>query len=292
VTSELDKAAAGRFPPPGVTAAFKRIAREPLTHFLVMGALLFAGLQAVRAMERPTVRIDSQELEQLVSYWEQQSQRPPTKAELHAIIQDRVDEELLASEARRLGLDRDDMIIRRRLAEKMAFASEDVGEIAEPDEAALRAFYDRTKSQYLQPGHTALRQLFFSGDRGEGPARAAAMAALAKLNGGRAASGDPFLLPLTYADVSQDDLARDYGPAYAKAVQAAPLNSWVGPIASAYGLHLVRVTGRQGAEVAPFEAVRQDVRDAWLADRRAANNTAFLARLRQRYRVEVAGGAP
>lgn len=292
MTIAADKAGAGRFPPAVLARAFKRIAREPLTHFLIIGALLFAGLQTVRALQRPTVRIDSQELEQLVSYWEQQSQRPPTKAELHAIIQDRVDEELLASEARRLGLDRDDMIIRRRLAEKMAFASEDVGGIAEPDERTLRAYYDRTKSQYLQPGHTALRQVFFSGDRGEGPARAAAISALAKLRAGGAVGGDPFLLPLTYADVSQGDLVRDYGETYAKAVQAAPLNSWVGPISSAYGFHLVRVAGREGAETAPFETVRNDVRDAWLAERRTANNAAFLDKLRKRYRVEVAGSAP
>ncbi|THD80557.1 MAG: peptidyl-prolyl cis-trans isomerase [Phenylobacterium sp.] len=270
----------------------RRIAREPLTHFLIIGALLFAGLQAVRALERPTVRIDEQEFNQLVTYWELQSGRPPNRAELAAILRDRVDEELLAREAQRLGLDKDDMIIRRRLAQKMSFASEDVGAIAEPDEATLRAAYQRSQAQYATPAHIGLRQVFFTGDRGADAARAAASAALARAKTGETPASDPFLLPLTYADASLDDLIRDYGPAYAKAVQTAPLGAWVGPVPSAYGFHLVQVQSREGAAVAPFETVRGDVREAWMAERRAANNAAFLDQLRKRYRVVVAGQTP
>lgn len=270
----------------------KRIAREPLTHFLVIGALLFGALQLLRSAERPTVRLDEQELNQLVTYWQLQSGRAPTKPELQAILKDRIDEELLAAEARRLGLDKDDLIIRRRLAQKMAFASEDVGAIAEPDEATLRAFYERTRAQYATPAHIALRQLFFTGDRGAEAARTAAAQALGRARRGEAVAGDPFLLPLTYADASLDDLVRDYGPAYAKAVQVAPIGVWIGPVASAYGMHLVRVESRRGADVAPFDQVRGEVRDAWIAERRAANNAAFLQGLHRRYRVVVAGEAP
>lgn len=275
-----------------VIGVLKPIAREPLTHFLLIGALLFGGLQLVRAAERPMVRIDEQELNQLVTYWQLQSGRAPTKPEMQAILRDRIDEELLAAEARRLGLDKDDLIIRRRLAQKMAFAGEDVGAIAEPDAATLRAYYQRTKAQYATPAHIALRQVFFTGDRGVEAARAAAAQALERARRGEAVAGDPFLLPLTYADASLDDLLRDYGPAYAKAVQTAPLGAWIGPVLSAYGMHLVRVENRQGAEVAPFDQVRGDVRDGWIAERRAANNAAFLQGLHRRYRVVVAGEGP
>jgi len=151
-----------------VVRGLKRIAREPLVHFLVIGALLFAGLQAVRAAERPTVRLSEQELGQLVAYWQMQSGRPPTKAELQAILRDRIDEELLAAEAQRLGLGKDDLIVRRRLAQKMAFASEDVGTLAEPSEKQLRAFYAKTEDRYATPAHIALRQAYFSAERGPG----------------------------------------------------------------------------------------------------------------------------
>jgi parvulin-like peptidyl-prolyl isomerase len=270
----------------------KWAAREPLLHFLVIGALLFGGLQLVRAAQRPTVTLSEQDLTQLVTYWQLQSGRAPTRQELQAILRDRVDEELLAREAHRLGLDKDDMIIRRRLAQKMAFASEDLGATAEPDEATLRSFYEAHRAQYATPAHIALRHAFFSGDRGPGAARAAAGEALARARRGADPGGDPSLLPLTYADANLDDLERDYGGAFAKAVQTAPLGAWVGPVASAYGYHVLRVDSREGAAIAPFETVKADVRDAWSADRRAAANAAFLAGLRKRYRVVVVGQAP
>ncbi|HEV2531990.1 peptidylprolyl isomerase [Phenylobacterium sp.] len=279
-----------RFDP--AVRGLRRIAREPLVHFLIIGGLLFGGLQLVRGAQRPSVTISEQDLNQLVAYWELQSGRPPTRQELQAIVRDRVDEELLAHEAHRLGLDKDDMIIRRRLAQKMAFASEDLGAVAEPDEATLRAFYDRRRAQYPAPAHVTLRHAFFSGDRGAEAARAAAIAALARARRGEDPGGDPFLLPLTYADASLDDIERDYGAAYARAVRIAPLGTWIGPVPSAYGFHVVRVEGRQGATTARFETVRDEVRDAWLADRRAAANAAFLDSLRKRYRVVVAGQTP
>src|SRR5437763_15543347 len=105
---------------------WRRVAREPLVRFLAIGLVLFAAMSAAKALQRPVVRIDAAELNQLAAYWEAQSQRPPTKAELAGIIQDRIDEELLAREALRLGLDKNDMIIRRRLAQKVSFATDDM----------------------------------------------------------------------------------------------------------------------------------------------------------------------
>ena len=266
--------------------------REPLLHFLAIGAVLFTGIATVRAVQRPAVMIDAQELEQLAAYWEMQTQRPPTKAELASIIHERVDEELLAREATRLGLDKDDMIVRRRLAQKMAFASEDVAAIPEPSDATLQRFYDQTEDRYATPARLALRHVFFNADRTGVSPQAAAVAALAELRARRPATGDPSLLPQTYADVAAADLDRDYGAAFVAAARQAPVGVWVGPVASPYGVHLIRVEARLAPQVPPLSAVRAEVRAAWLAERRAANNRAFLDRLRRRYRVEVAGLPP
>ncbi|WP_374572429.1 peptidyl-prolyl cis-trans isomerase [Phenylobacterium sp.] len=270
-----------------------RVAREPLTHFLLVGAILFLGATVGKAAHRPVIRVDTQELNQLADYWQLQMQRPPTKAELDGLIRERVDEEILAREARRLGLDQDDIIIRRRLAQKMAFAGEDAEPIAEPSEAALRAFYEQTKADYRAPATVALRHVYFSADRPGRDAEAAARRALDAAKTGAAPTGDPFVLPLSYADARIADLARDYGPDFAKAVAAAPVGVWSGPVKSAYGWHLVRVDQRTEAAVESFEQARGEVRDAWLAKARQAANAAFLGRLRARYRVVVAddGGA-
>jgi parvulin-like peptidyl-prolyl isomerase len=266
-----------------------RVRREPLVHFLVLGALLFGAIAVANHLKRPVVRIDAADIEQLATYWELQSQRPPTRQELAALIQERVDEELLAREAIRLGLDKDDMIVRRRLAQKMSFASEDVAAIPEPDDKALQAYYDAHRARYAAPGRVALRHLYFSQDRTGTTPQAAAAAALASLQAGDEAAGDPSLLPLTYADVAEADLERDYGPAFAQAVERAPVGAWVGPVPSAYGVHLIRIERRLPSQLRPLAEVRDEVRAAWLAERRQASNTAFRAGLRKRYKVEIAG---
>lgn len=273
-------------------STLRRVLREPLLHFLLIGAVLFVGISAVSALRRPTVRLDARDLEQLAAYWEMQTQRPPTRAELAAIIQERVDEELLAREAVRLGLDKDDMIVRRRLAQKMSFASEDVAAIPEPSETALQAYYDAHRERYATAARLALRHIYFSQDRTGASPMVAARDALARIRAGGSATGDPALLPLTYADIALTDLARDYGPAFTQAARDAPLNTWVGPVNSPYGVHLIRVEGRRPSEAPALSSVLAEVRDAWMAEQRQAKNRAFRQGLRRKYRVEIAGLPP
>ncbi len=268
----------------------RRVAREPLVHFLLIGAVLFAGLETFQASRRPVVRIDAQDLEQLANYWQIQMQRPPNKDELRRIIDDRIDEELMAREALRLGLDKGDMIIRRRLAQKMAFATDDTAQAHEPTEVELRAYYATTLDRYAAPARVSFQQVFFSGDRPKGGAEDAANRALAIAeDDNRDPQGDPFIFPLRYEDVSVQGLLRDYGPAVVKTLSTAPIGAWAGPVLSPYGWHLVKVSVRSEPAQASFEAVRAQVRDAWLTDRRARANAEFLKDLRKRYRVVVAG---
>ncbi len=268
-------------------ALWRRLLREPLTHFMVIGIALFFIVSAVKDARRPVVRLETSELEQLVSYWQLQMQRPPSQAEVKAIINERVNEELLAREALRLGMDRNDMIIRRRLAEKMAFASEDTTSLPQPTEADLKALYDRTKAQYVVPAKVAFHQVVFSGDR---PAsEAAARKALTRAAGQDPGPGDPFVLPLSYGGVGVDDLFRDYGPDFARALESNPVGVWSGPVPSPYGWHLVKIESRKARLTPPLDEVRDQVKDAFLAEARKRANADFLRKLRQRYRVEVAG---
>ncbi|OYU69693.1 MAG: hypothetical protein CFE28_06570 [Alphaproteobacteria bacterium PA2] len=274
--------------PESRAALWRRILREPLTHFLVIGAVLFVAMSLVQGARRPVVRLDNSELEQLVSYWQLQMQRPPTQAEVKAIINERVDEELLAREALRLGMDKNDMIIRRRLAEKMAFASEDTMSLPEPSEATLKSLYDKTRNQYVLPAQVAFRQVVFSGDRPN--SEASAKAALEASRDRDPGPGDPFVLPLAYGGVGLDDLLRDYGPEFAAAMESMPVGVWAGPVQSPYGWHLIRIESRKARSVPGFDAVKDQVREAYLTEARKRSNADFLSQLRKRYRVEVAGG--
>ena len=273
-----------------VFAFIMRAGREPLVQFLLIGVLLFVGILAARSLQRPVVRIDAQELGQLAGYWSTQMQRDPTDQELQGIIHERVDEEVLAREALRLGLDKDDMIVRRRLAQKMTFASEDTANLPEPNEAALMAFFEKTKADYQAPPRVTFRHQFFNSDRGKDQALARATAALAKVASTQGeALGEPFLLPLAYSDASLIDINKDYGQDFASALVRVRLNQWSGPIASAYGYHLIKVDSRVSAKTPTLDDVRTDVLAAYQEQARKARNATFLADLRKKYRIEISG---
>lgn len=263
--------------------------REPLLHFVAIGAVLFA-ITALREQqtEHSEIRITSGEVEQLAAFWETQAQRKPTADEMRALLEERIDEEVLAREAVRLGLDRDDVIVRRRLAQKMAFVSDDLSVIAEPSEAELREYFDAHRETYATPDLYALRHVYFNPDRR--PALDAdAQRALQRLTRGANADevGDPFMLPRELADVSRDDIARDFGSIFADAVTGSAPGTWSGPVRSPFGVHLVKLESHTPRSIAKFEDVRDRVREAYLAQKQREANAALRAKLREQYKIVV-----
>lgn len=264
--------------------------REPLLHFVLIGALLFA-FTAWRQQKQDDaeIRITAGEVAQLAAFWETQAQRKPTAEELRGLIEERIDEEVLAREAVRLGLDRDDVIVRRRLAQKMAFVSDDLAVVTEPAEADLRAYFDAHKDAYTTPDLYALRHVFFNPDRHGMALDADAQRALQRLTRGANANevGDPFMLPRELADVSRDDIARDFGSAFADAVTSSAPGAWAGPVRSPFGVHLVKLESHLPSSAARFEDVRDRVREAFLAQKQQEANAALRTKLRQQYRIVI-----
>ena len=263
--------------------------REPLLHFILIGALLFA-VTALRQKhsEHAEIRITAGEVTQLAAFWETQAQRKPTAEELRGLIEERIDEEVLAREAVRLGLDRDDVIVRRRLAQKMAFVSDDLAVVAEPAEDALREYFNAHRETYTTPDLYALRHVYFNPDR-HTTLDADAERALQRLARGANADnvGDPFMLPRELADVSRDDIARDFGSSFADAVTGSTPGSWSGPVRSPFGVHLVKLESHTPSSTANFEDVRDQVREAYLAEKQRDANAALRTKLRQQYKIVV-----
>jgi peptidyl-prolyl cis-trans isomerase C len=263
--------------------------REPLLHFVLIGALLFA-VTALRQKqsEHAEIRITAGEVAQLAAFWETQSQRKPSAEELRGLIEERIDEEVLAREAVRLGLDRNDVIVRRRLAQKMAFVSDDLAAVAEPPEHELRAYFDAHRATYTTPDLYALRHVYFNPDR-HTTVDIDAQRALQRLTRGANADevGDPFMLPRELADVSREDIVRDFGSSFADAVTGSTPGSWSGPVRSPFGVHLVKLESHIPSSAARFEDVRDSVRDAYLGQKQREANAALRTRLRQQYKIVV-----
>lgn len=258
--------------------------REPLLHFVVAGALLFA-VDAWRnrdAVEpRGVVRITSADVEWLSASWTRQRQRAPSDEELRRLVADSVREELLAREARALGLDEDDTVVRRRLAQKMEFILQDAVRLTGPDEAELRRSYDRDPARYRTVAGVSFTQLFF---RSEADARRAVAAVETTPSDD---VGDPTLLARHYDLVDEAAVADLFGSAFAERLFGLEPRRWSGPIRSQYGFHVVRVTERRDAQTRSFEEVRERVHEDWLRDRRSDAETLLLHALLEKYELIV-----
>jgi hypothetical protein len=273
-----------------------KLLREPLLHFLLVGALLFGAYAWLNRGESDagdldhTIRITERELAWLVETWTRQWQRQPNERELQGLVTDYLREELLAREARGLELDRDDIIVRRRLAQKMTFILEDTARLAEPEDAELRALYDADRARFDAPARVSIVSVFFSTDKRGDRAAADARAFLGRLSAAGVGSaprnaGDSSLLPGELLDADEQAISGIFGAEFAKAVMTLAPGAWQGPVESAFGQHLVRVTARKEAEPRPFEAVRGTLVEEWRRQGEAAAKELYFKSLLERYDV-------
>ena len=258
----------------------KRLAREPLFQFVLLGIAIFAAsswLDRGRTGVEPSreIHLTLDDLSQQILVFRSQWQRDPTPHELGRLVEDRVREEVLYREGLALGLDKDDTIVKRRMAQKVQFLAEDVAAAREPSREELREWFDKHGDQFAFPPRVSFRHLYFSPDRRGARARNDAAAALTKLAGEPEAApiaaslADPFMFQEYYRDRAPDFLGKEFGPAFALVVAKLPPGSWQGPIESGFGWHLVFVDTLIPGRVPAFEEVESDVKTAWLAEQKA-----------------------
>ena len=262
----------------------RRVAADPLLHFLIAGALLFAAYTWFGSDEREQrneLRISAAEVSWLQQAWARQRGREPDEQELKGLLADHVKEVLLAREAKELELDRDDTVVRRRLAQKMEFLLQDTARIAQPREEELRALYASQPQRYRMPVRVSFRQIYFATVQG-------ARSGLATLRSRNESEvGDPSLLERDYAAVAAEEIANVFGPEFARALLALEPGAWSGPIASAYGHHLVRLERHLGAEPRAFEDVRPLLVAEWERAAQGKARAAFFTALLKKYDVVV-----
>lgn len=275
-----------------------KLLREPLLHFALAGAVLFAAYAWLNRDESAasdadlTIQITERELTWLVDTSTRMWQRPPSENELQGLVAEYLREELLAREARELELDRDDTIVRRRLAQKMNFILEDTARLASPTDADLRARFDADPARFRTAARSSIHQVYFStGKRGD-RAAAEARQALDQLRGGVGAVdpaelGDASLLPQVLVDAGESAIAGHFGAGFARAVGAMVPGEWQGPIESEFGVHLVLVTARDEGKPRAFEEVRADLLEEWRREQDAAAKNAYFAGLLRKYDVQA-----
>ena len=284
--------------------------REPLLHFLLIGFALciVSGAfnpQTSQRYQADRIELTEDDLRQVIVAWTAQWQRPPTPEQMRDLLENKIHEEILYREALALGLDKGDTIVKRRLAQKMDFLSEDVSGLREPPVADLKAWYAKNSERFVLPGRISFRHIYFSVDQRGQRARDVAVQTLQKLNGAAADSplaaraGDPFMFQDYYADRSPEQIANIFGSKFAQALFQLKSGAWSGPVESGLGWHLLFIESVTPLRVPAFEEVEEDVKAQWIADQReAAKRKAFEA-MRARYEIilpkaqaKKAAGAP
>ncbi len=267
-----------------------RLLREPLVHFLLLGAVLFVifgrGGSNAGVADRQIV-VSAVDIDRLAEGFSRTWHRPPAADELEAQIRDYIREEVLYRTALALGLDKDDTIIRRRLRQKMEFLFEDA--VPPPQEAELRIYLETHPEKFRTQPLISFRQVFVSQTRGaeaEADARQI-LTQLVSATPGAANEGDALLLGDSFSRMPLDRIVALFGDSFAQAVAQSAPGNWAGPLRSGYGLHLVLVTAVEPGKLPPFEQVRPAVEREWFAERRAAVQATQYQSLLAGYRVIV-----
>ena len=269
--------------------ALRRLAREPLLQFLLLGCALFLASQGIahwRDLRQRRIVIDAQLVSWQRNLYHAQFGTWPDSETLESLLQSHIRDEALYREAVRLGLGADDEVIRQRLIQKMEFVLTDAAQPPEPDDATLQRFLAAHAQQYAVPGRVSFELLYFADQPDQEAARGRAVAALRRLqSGARKVRGDAFALGADWS-ADADELLRRFGDSeMATAPLYAPPGQWAGPFRSGYGWHLLRVTTRAAARMPLLAAVRERVRTDWLADFREHDREARIAALVRAHQV-------
>ena len=270
----------------------KKILHEPLVHFVLAGALIFLvyALLEPEAGNDEQIIVDKAVVERLRAAWSRQSGRLPTPQEQDGMLADYLSEELFHREARSLGLEQDDPVIRRRLAQKMDLLAESVARQAQPSESELRDWYQAHPDLYRSDPRLGFRHIYFSPDRRGNRAEQDAAMLLNRLggpdnHGGKPGPGDSFMLPHEFIEIGRSQLGRLFGEEFAATLFELEPGSWQGPVRSGYGYHLVYLFERKGAEPIPFAETRDRIMQDWQRDRYQQAKQELLEELKSRYEI-------
>ena len=266
--------------------------REPLVHFLFIGMLLFVLFNWISAQQGGSERqvvLSSAMVNEIAQGFQSTWQRPPSAEELQGLLEARVREELLFREGLALGLEADDPVIRRRIAQKVDVLAEESALVDAASDSQLEDYLQRNAARYALPAEVAFEQVLFDPNRHGENLQANLRDGLQRLQAGASAEqiGDRTQLPARVAKTPADLLARDFGESFTAVLSGLPVGSWAGPVSSGFGWHLVRLQSLTPGRPATLSEVRKTVERDWENERRLRARQTFYDQLADKYEVII-----
>jgi PPIC-type PPIASE domain len=269
----------------------RKLLGEPMLHFLLIGIALFGAYRWVSPDDSGGRRIVITQgvVDDLVTQHVAARGREPSTTELNHLIESYVRDEILYREGVRLGLDRDDIVVKRRVRQKIEVIAEEDASTRAPTDADLSAYLTANQSRFVQPAILTFEQVFL-GYPASGPEVVHAVAITREgLRSGTDPEklGKPTLLPRRMTRTPADLVARDFGASFVDALEKVPVGEWVGPIDSSFGAHYVRVADRTPAAAPQLAAVHDQVVREWENERRQRARNDAYTKMRGQYQVSV-----
>jgi hypothetical protein len=275
----------------------KRWYKEPLLHFLAIGALIFGIFALVNNDQRfaggNKIEVTAGDIERLSDNWSKKWNRPPTETELRGLLDSYIREEVYYREALALGLDRDDTVLRRRLMQKMEFLSNDIAELNAPDETALNKFFLDYQDKYKLPARVSFTHIYFSPDKRGAKAVEDAKGVLSELRTasgnvmGASEHGDSFMLQYDFVQETPSEVDRLFGKGFSEQLFTLETDAWQGPIESGYGIHLIRISEKIDSLMPELASVIEKVRTDWMFEQRQKMNREIYERFKERYEIVI-----
>lgn len=274
---------------------FSKFLHEPLFHFLFIGLGLFVLFSQLNPDEESNdeknIFITQAKVDAMTASYLKQRARIPMDNELQSLIESEIREEVLYREAIALGLDKDDGVIRRRLAQKMKYLFEDLTVIDEPNDADLERFFKEHTSKFTLPGTRSFYQVYLDPKMHKNnldEELKTVMAHLKVISLEKAFSlGDRSLLAYRFSKRRESDVKNRFGESFSKSLFKAPTDSWQGPFESAYGLHFVYIDSKDEDVLPELTQVREDVLDEYKRKKTFEANDIFYNSIKDRYKIKV-----
>jgi parvulin-like peptidyl-prolyl isomerase len=273
----------------------KRLLSEPLVQFLILGLLLFLLTSYIRQQRNKQSReiiVNNERIGMMVMNYRTQTGELPNKQQLDAMIDNYIREEISYREAKKMGLDKDDEIIRRRLSQKFDFLQTDLTEASQPSEEDLKQFYTQHPELFQTAATVSFSHIYFSADNStDSIAKQKAFKVLQQLknsNLDRAPEkGDRFPLQYDYTEQAAIDIQQNFGDkSILDTLFKAPVNVWVGPAQSGYGWHLLFISKRNNAVEIPFAPIKEEVKTKYMEAAKAAQNKKVFDQLSEKYIIK------
>jgi peptidyl-prolyl cis-trans isomerase C len=273
----------------------KRIFSEPLLQFFVLGSLLYllvSFVQSKRERQSKEIVVDNERIGLLITNYKNQMGVLPTQEQLDAMIENYIHQEIAYREAKKMGLDNDDEIIRRRLSQKFDFLKTDLKEIPLPTGQQLKDFYQNNPSLFQTDGTVNFSHIFFTADNSnDSIAKERAFFVLQQLKNSAVQrapeKGDKFVLQYDYTEQTPLDIKQSFGDKpILDSLFRAPVHTWIGPVQSGYGWHLLYIVKRANASLIPFEANKDIVKAKYMETAKDEQNKKAFGQVEKSYIIK------